>query len=260
MPSSLKNTHMTPETAIIIRTKNEEKWIGAVLEILSEQTYKDSEIIIVDSGSTDKTLEIARKFSVKIFTIPPHSFSYPHALNYGIERSQATHFIAILSAHSLPVSRTWLEAGVRHLKEDEKVLGIYGPIAPLPDATFWDKLFQNTGIFISFHRLFAGKSPMAVERAYMGVLGFTNALIRKNLWEKRRFNEEYGAGGEDGEWAGYWMARGYKAIKDDRFMVRHSHYLGLGGWIQQWRNWKSLSLPRPFEPLAFRKNKTHGKF
>ncbi|TSC75399.1 MAG: rhamnosyltransferase [Parcubacteria group bacterium Gr01-1014_33] len=249
---------MAPETAIIIRTKNEEKWIGAVLKILVEQTYKSFEIIIVDSGSTDKTLEIAQKFPVKVFTIPPQSFSYPYALNYGIARSSATHYIIILSAHSLPVSRMWIEDGIRHLKENKKVLGVYGPIASLPDATFWDTLFQNTGIV--FHRLFAGKSPVVVGRARMGVLGFTNAIIRKNLWEKYHFNEEYGAGGEDGEWAGYWMARGYKAIKDERFMVRHSHYLGLRGWREEFKNWKSLANPRPFQPLAFRKSKTHSKF
>lgn len=50
------------EISIIIRTKNEEKWIGENLKRLANQTYKNFEIIIVDSGSTDETLNIINNF------------------------------------------------------------------------------------------------------------------------------------------------------------------------------------------------------
>ena len=42
------------ETSIIIRTKNEERWINSCLKAIFSQTYKDFEIIIVDNDSTDK--------------------------------------------------------------------------------------------------------------------------------------------------------------------------------------------------------------
>ena len=242
------------ETSIIIRTKNEARWLATVLSKLFAQTYKDFEIIIVDSGSRDDTLIIAEKFPVKIFTIPSGDFSYPYALNYAISRSSATAYIVIVSAHSLPISSTWLADGISHFKKDGKVCGVYGPIAPLPDATFWDKCFQRIGIF--FHRP-RGRRPRVITRSDMGVLGFTNALIRKDLWEQYHFNEAYGAGGEDGEWAAYWFSRGYAAIRDDRFMVRHSHYLGFLDWMRQFKNWKSLGSPRPFAPLRFRRDGAH---
>ena len=66
-----------PKTSIILRTKNEEKWVGECLKRLSEQTYRDFEIIAVDSGSTDRTLEIVKNFDVKLFQIRPEEFSYP---------------------------------------------------------------------------------------------------------------------------------------------------------------------------------------
>jgi glycosyltransferase involved in cell wall biosynthesis len=78
------------ETSIIIRTRNEEKWLGRVLEALFGQTYKNFEVILVDSESSDRTLEIAKKFPVKIFNILQKDFSYPHALNYGIEKTKPT--------------------------------------------------------------------------------------------------------------------------------------------------------------------------
>ena len=102
---------MKPETSIIIRTKNEEKWLGECLKKLREQTYSDFEIIVVDSGSTDWTLEIAKKSDARIVQIKPEEFSYPFALNVGCRHATATEYFVILSGHSLPISRTWLEDG-----------------------------------------------------------------------------------------------------------------------------------------------------
>ncbi len=87
----------------------------------------------------------------------------------------------------------------------------------------------------------------------MGVMGFTNAIIRKDLWEKRNFNEKYGLGGEDGEWANYWFSKGYKAARDIKFSVYHSHGLGYKQLKQQWENWRSSDKPQPFKQLDFRK-------
>ena len=113
------------ETSIIIRTRNEEKWLGRVLEMLFKQTYKNFEVILVDSGSNDQTLEIAEKHSVKIFKIPQEKFSYPYALNYGISKSEALKFIVIISGHSLPISHTWLSDGIKNFKQYDKK--IYKP-------------------------------------------------------------------------------------------------------------------------------------
>ncbi len=237
-----------PETVIIVRTKNEERWLGKVLETLFNQTYKNFEIIIVDSGSSDRTLEIARKFPVKIFTIPPEKFSYPYALNFGIEHSSAADYIVIISAHSLPVSRTWLADGLRNFAGCKKVAGVFAFPLALPDATFWDKFFQNSKIMPRhFRRIFT--------RPVAGILGFTNSVIKKELWEQRKFNEAYGAGGEDQEWASFWLSQGYLIIQDEKFRVRHSHYLGLGGWFKQWRYWRSLGEPSSFQSLEFRRKK-----
>lgn len=52
--------------SIIIISKNEEKYIGKLLKSIKDQEFKDYEIIVSDAGSTDKTIEIAKKFKCKI--------------------------------------------------------------------------------------------------------------------------------------------------------------------------------------------------
>lgn len=242
---------MVVETSIIIRTKNESRNIGKVLAMLRRQTYNDFEIIIVDSGSRDDTLWIAAQYGVRIFEITRDSFSYPYALNYGIERSLATKYICILSGHSIPISEEWLECGISDFSAHENVAGVYGNVRALPDATVWDKLFYRNFLPLP-------KRKRTVEReTHMGVLGFTNAIIRKDLWEERRLNEQYGYGGEDGEWAGYWISRGYTIVKDSAFTVHHSHYLSLRDWYKQIMHWRATGKPGVFQRQTYRKDGAH---
>lgn len=242
-----------PETSIIIRTKNEEKWIGENLKRLANQTYQNFEIIIVDSGSTDKTLDIVSQFSgelnIRVFKIKPEEFSYPFALNYGVKQSLAEKYLVFLSGHSLPSSKTWLQDGLKNFT-DKKIMGVYGFVLALPDGSVWEKLIFNKYL-CKIRNIF--KKQIIIEKGAMGVMGFTNAIIRKDLWKKRNFNEEYGYGGEDGEWANYWFDKGYKVMRDIKFSVYHSHGLSYRQLKQQWVYWRSVDKPQPFKPLDFRK-------
>ena len=94
---------------------------------------------------------------------------------------------------------------------------------------------------------------VTVNKARMGVMGFTHAIIRRDLWEIHKFDERYGWGGEDEAWARHWFEKGYVAVKDAKFSVAHSHGLGLGALIKQYRYWLSASkTPQSFRELEFR--------
>jgi len=241
-----------PETSIILRTKNEEKWLGKCLKRIFNQTYRNFEVIIIDSGSTDKTLEIAAKFDVRIMHIRPKQFSYPFALNYGCERASATKYFAILSGHSLPVSETWLEKGIGNFAQGNHVAGIYGDVWALPDASLWEKIVFCKLLTVVRH--FPGKK-LILRKHIRGILGFTNAMIRRDLWDRYHFNEEFGLGGEDGQWARYWLDKGYVIIKDMNFCVYHSHGLGFKQFIRQFETWDSLTEPQPFREMEYRHHK-----
>ena len=83
-----------PLVSIIIRTKNEERWLNQCLEKVSSQNYKNFEIIIVDNQSKDKTLKIAKKYNVKILKI--RKFFPGKAINMGIDNQKAKLIFAFL--------------------------------------------------------------------------------------------------------------------------------------------------------------------
>lgn len=239
------------ETSIIIRTKNEEKWLGSVLEKLSRQTYKNFEIIIVDSGSTDRTLEIAQKFKTRIFKIKHEDFSFPYALNFGCRKAEAKKYFVLLSAHSLPISNEWLEEGINSFTSDN-VMGIFGPMLALPDASVWEKIFYSAGTFLMKAK-YPFKKCLIIKKPGMGVLGFTHSIIRRDLWEKYNFDENFGLGGEDAEWNRYWFKRSYVVVFNKKFVVRHSHGLNLKNFLAQYKYWKNSDKPQSFRELEFRK-------
>ncbi len=91
----------------------------------------------------------------------------------------------------------------------------------------------------------------------MGVLGATNCAIRKSLWEKHHFDEKYGLGGEDGEWAKWARDAGYIIMIDPSFAVRHSHPMkNLSDMRKQLSYWGKLGKPSIFEKkeLNFRRD------
>jgi len=240
--------------SVILRTRNEEKWVGRVLERLFQQTHQNFEVIVVDSGSTDQTLEIVSKFPVKVIHIPSEEFTYPHALNVGISQSSGK-YLAILSAHSIPGSIEWLAQGVRHFASPN-VMGVYGPQRALPGSTIWDHVFHTKWGLREYIACFPRRYRI-IRSAGMGVMGFTNAMIRRDLWEAHHFNEAYAAGGEDGEWANYWFEKNYVAVKDIDFMVYHSHNLSLSQWREQYAYWFKLGSPHEFKRLSYRKDGPH---
>ncbi|KKP89623.1 MAG: Glycosyl transferase family 2 [Candidatus Moranbacteria bacterium GW2011_GWC2_37_73] len=236
------------ETSVIVRTKNEEKWIGAVLEVLGKQTYQNFETVIIDSGSTDRTLEIIKNFPVKLVQITQEEFSYPYALNVGCRASSAQKYFVIISAHAIPLNELFLEIGVKSFSDDN-VAGAYGPIRTLADGSIWEKIYFN--ILCPFFELFTPER-MIMKKSRMGVLGNTNSIIRRDLWEQYNFNEEYGLGGEDAEWASHCIKSGYVIIKNKKFIVQHSHSLSFMAFMKQWKYWASLTSPQKFQKIPFR--------
>ena len=221
------------KASIIIRVKNEEKWLPSVLEMLEKQTEQDFEVILVDDHSIDKTVNIFNKSRIKEKRIINFEkpFNYPYAANLGAKNAKGK-YLFFLSGHSVPDSRKFIESGIKHLK-NEGVAGVHGWCTSLSDASLTEKAFYH---FAKYY-----KKTKIHKKIRMGVLGLTNAGIRKDLWEEYNFNEEhFSKGGEDTEWAGHFMNKGYKIIFEPEMLVYHSHGIGLLKFIKQYLHWAEV--------------------
>lgn len=83
---------MNPLVSIIIPTKNSEKFLGKCLTSVKNQTYNNIEMIVVDNNSTDKTKEIANKFTQKIYNQGPERSAQ---VNFGVEQAKGEYVYKI---------------------------------------------------------------------------------------------------------------------------------------------------------------------
>ena len=103
--------------SIIIRALNEAKYLGECLEAITKQKISEPyEIILVDSGSEDDTIKIAKSYDLNIVHIKKEEFSFGRSLNVGcgISKGQICVFI---SAHCIPTSQEWLVKLVQPLRD-----------------------------------------------------------------------------------------------------------------------------------------------
>lgn len=193
--------------SIIIRTKNEEKWIESCLSKIYSQKKVNFEIIIVDNYSTDKTLLRAKSFPVKVIKIK--KFLPGKALNLGIKKSNGQ-IIVCLSAHCIPYDDYWLFNLTKEINK-KNLAGIYGRQVPLPYSTDNDKrdLLNTFGL----------DKKIQKKDSF-----FHNACsaFKKNLWKKHKFDEKL-SNIEDRVWAHNLIKKGYFIIYEPKSKVYHWH-------------------------------------
>ncbi len=79
---------MNPKVSVIIPNYNYEKFISATIESVLSQTYRNIEIIVVDDGSRDNSLEILKNFGDKIRVVSQENEGVSAARNHGVSLSE----------------------------------------------------------------------------------------------------------------------------------------------------------------------------
>lgn len=175
------------KASIIIRAYNEEAHIGKLIFGLQQQTEKNFEIIVVDSGSTDRTALIAEESGAKIISIKKSDFSFGRAINIGAEQAVGK-YLVFVSAHVYPLTNCWLEKLLEPF-ESEKITVSYGK-----------QRGGDTNKF-SEHQLFETWFPDESSRQKSGFFcNNANCAIRKDHWHDRPYDEDL-TGLEDLDWA-----------------------------------------------------------
>ena len=209
--------------SVIIRAKDEAVLIGRVLERVFDQEWRDLEVIIVDSGSEDRTLAIAQRYPVEVISIPPERFTYGYALNVGARSAQGEYLVA-LSAHSVPANGQWLLELLRPLA-NSRVAAVSSRQVPHPGHS----LARYLHLWQTLHALHV-RSPM-VNRCL-----FNNAssALRASLWRDHPFDEDV-THCEDHLWAWRVQKMGYRIAYAPRSVVHHSHDLPMTAKVS--RSW-----------------------
>ncbi len=165
--------------SVVVRALNEEKWLGQALEACKAQVLKtgrDIELILVDSGSTDGTLAIAREHGCRIVHIKKEEFTFGRSLNVGCEAARGD-VLAFVSAHCIPATNRWLEALIKPIEDG------------LCDYAYGRQVGHATSRF-SERQVFAhyfGDSSRLPQQGFF--CNNANSAIRTETWRKFRFDE-----------------------------------------------------------------------
>lgn len=198
------------DVSIIIRSLNEEKLIDDLFQGIDHQrTNFTYEVILVDSGSTDKTLDIAKKYDTKIVHIEPERFTFGFSLNCGIEAAQGD-ICVIISAHCCPINENWLS-------------NMYQPFANERVGLVYGKQVGNNDTKFSEHQIFRKWFPEKSEsHRDLPFCNNANSAIRKSLWYNKKFDESL-TGLEDLDWAKHILNSNRIIYYNAEASVAHIH-------------------------------------
>jgi len=194
---------------IVIRAYNEAEHLGSLLEGISHQTVGPVEVVLVDSGSTDRTVQIAEDRGARLVRIPSAEFSFGRSLNLGIQA--ASHeLVVIASAHVRPVYPDWLECLLRPFS-DAKVALVYGKQRGTDSSRFSEHQI--------FRQWFPDEDALDQPNPFCNN---ANAAIRRSLWMDRPYDETL-TGLEDVDWAKWALGQGYRVAYASSAEITHIH-------------------------------------
>jgi len=202
------------DISFVVRTKNEEQWIGHCLQSIVDN-FKDPQIIIVDNESEDDSVKIAKMFTDQVCYIKKNEYSPGKALNLGFNLA-TTSVVGVISAHCEvdKIDKVAFDL----FTQDKKLAGVFGHQVPLYKGVKvtpkgkWE-LFNEDKSGEFFHN------------------GFS--FIKRPQWKKNPFNETV-TGTEDAVWSQEITARGYRTAYMPELTCKHH-------WTEGCATWKGLA-------------------
>ena len=219
------------KASIVIPTRNAGPGFDALLKKLTAQeTGFDHEILVIDSGSTDGTVELARRYGATVHRISRSEFDHGATRNLGVSLTRGEH-VAYIVQDAVPLDERWLAAMVEDLEGDELVAGVYGRQIPRPESSALTRVLVNGWPTADLERREQyvsdpedyPKLPPA-ERRSLATFDNVSSCVRRSVWEEIPFEQT--VFGEDLRWGKRAVEAGYKIVYEPRSAVFHSHERG----------------------------------
>src|SRR5882724_11820027 len=199
-----------PLVSIIMRSFNEARALRETLPTLAAQEYKNWELIVIDSGSSDGSQELIRSAQPRHFIqISPHEYNPAWVMNYGMQLARSE-FGIFLNADATPQATNWLRPLVEALL-DPQVAAVFGRQIPRPDC---QAVFAH-----DYERCFGKNRESAGWEHFFSM---ASSGIRKDIWAKRGFDQRMQYS-EDDEYTRWCRAQNYKIVYAPESVVMHSH-------------------------------------
>lgn len=194
--------------SIIIRAKDEGRWLPRCLQMIHKQTFRDLEIILVDNESSDDTVAVAQHFGVDKVA-PIKDYTPGRALNLGAGLASGR-YLVFISAHCVPYDENWLENLITGFSMNPSICGVYGRQVPLPESQE-----NNARDLLSVFR---------TESRIQKIDNFfhnANSAITFSSWEKNPFDEAL-KNLEDQDWAKRALESGGEIFYHANALVYHN--------------------------------------
>lgn len=223
-----------PTASIIIPTFNGGDIFKRVLDAISrQQTPWDYEVIIIDSGSRDDTVEISREFakvfaSTILYAIKNEDFGHGCTRNLGAQLSRGD-FLVFLTQDALPADELWLYELVDAVAKDSSIAGAFGRHVAYDSADPFTKRdleehFAGLKAFplcnrnLDHHRYLIGDISW---RQVLHYFSDNSSCLRRSAWERYPYPDiEFG---EDQAWAAIIIENGLSKAYAYDSIVYHSH-------------------------------------
>lgn len=200
---------MRETIAVLVRMRNEARHLPRLVEGLSRQTSPPDEVIVVDSGSTDDSVDIARAAGWKIVRINPDDFTFGRSLNLGFENCTSDR-VVIISAHVYPTRSDFLEQITQNVTAPGMTIA-YGRQVGDHRTKFSEKVLMSTWF----------PSERIPDQGH-AFTNNANACVPRALWEKLRYNETL-TGLEDIDFSMRLLALGGTVVYEEEAEVVHVH-------------------------------------
>ena len=199
-----------PLVSIIMRSFNEAWALRETLPALRAQEYKNWELIVIDSGSTDGSVELIRQAHPRHFIqILPHDYKPGRVMNHGMQLARGD-LAVFLNADATPQNASWLRPLVRGL-QDPATAAVFGRQVPRPDCR---------GVFAcDYDRCFG---PQRESAGWDHFFSMVSSGIRKDIWAGRGFLESLQYS-EDDEYTRWCRSRGHRIVYCPESVVMQSH-------------------------------------
>lgn len=206
-------------TSIIIPTYNAERQIQTLCEALRSQTVT-SEIIVVDSSSDDRTVEIAESFGAKVLAV--RTLDFDHGGTRTLAGKAAKGDILIyMTQDALPYNRQSIENITRIFQEEHMIAAAFGRQLPYPEATAFGahlRLFNYPET--PYLRTLNDKGKYGIKTPFLSnsFAAYRRSSLDEIFWFKERLIL-----GEDTYAGAKLLLAGYKIAYVPDAMVYHSH-------------------------------------